>query len=379
MKVAFLSPFYPFRGGIAYFIELLAKEFTKKGIEVKIFNFINQYPNIIFPGKNQFDNSKKSYDFGIERVLTPYNPLTWHKAYKKIKEWNPDLLILKYWIPFFAPSFGYIVSKLKKNTKVKVFYIIDNIEFHEKWFLGDKLTKYALGKADLLITMSDAVYKDAKRLFPNNAVANAFHPIYKGYNKSRVNKESARDKLKIEKGHFTILFFGFIKKYKGVTNLIRAFHIFKNLVSESRLIIAGEVYGNDKEYIDLINELNLNASIIFHNKFIGDDEVEMYFKAADVLILPYIQATQSGILNIAYDMNLPVIVTPVGSLPDTIKKDGSGVVASSAEPNSISNALYQYYNSDWEIYRKNIEKVKEKYSWEKLVDFILEQTKKAAE
>ncbi len=378
MKIAVLGPFYPFRGGISYFLELLANTLKKKNAEIKIFNFINQYPDKIFPGKNQFETEIKKFDFPIKRVLTPYNPLTWNNTTKEIIDWKPDLLILKYWIPFFALSFGYIISKIKKkNIKIKIFYIIDNIDFHEKWFAGNLLTRYALKKADALVVMSDSVKKDAKKLFPDKKIIDAFHPIYVGYNKNRYSKISARKEFGL-KDEFVLLFFGFIKKYKGLDNLIKAFSIVRKKYKNTKLLIAGEVYGNDAEYIEMLKKYSLKDSVIFKNEYIAESDVEKYFKASDVLVLPYKHATQSGILNIAYDMNLPTIATPTGSLSDFVGNAKTGIICKSISPVSIAEAVIEFINSDKMKFIENIKKEKKKYSWERFSDIILEETKKAA-
>ncbi len=374
MRIAILGTFYPFRGGIAQFLEILAERLEAKGHTIKIFNFLTQYPKLIFPGKEQLDKSYKHFNFEKERILTPHNPISWYKTYQSIKKWQPDILILKYWIPYFALPFGFIVSKIKRNTNTKVFYIIDNIDFHEKWFAGEKLTRYALSKADCLVTMSSSVQKDAERLFPNNKIEKLFHPIYEGFNKERYTRESAKRKLNLS-NNYNLLFFGFIKKYKGLDNLLRAMPMILQKIPNAHLIIAGEVYGNDKQYFDLIKELDLSENVSFYNRYISDDEVELFFKAADVLVLPYIQATQSGVLNVAYDMMLPVVATPVGSLYETVGKPKTGLIAKSVKANDIAKTIVEYKKTDKEIFLRNIEREKEKYSWNRFCEKLIELSK----
>ena len=214
MKIAFLGPAYPLRGGIAQFIAILAEKLQESGHEVKIFSFKKQYPKLLFPGKEQLENSKMVIDLPIESPLIPYNPCTFFKTIREIKDFEPELLILKYWIPFFAPAFGYIIKRLKKRLKLKVLYIIDNIDFHEKWVGGDLLTKYALKKADYFITMSDSVNKSLLKLFPALAKDNVFrlnHPNYDFY--------ASKQKHSFEKQN-SLLFFGYIKQYNGLDLLL---------------------------------------------------------------------------------------------------------------------------------------------------------------
>lgn len=368
MKIGLLGPAYPLRGGIAQFNMLLAME-LEKDHEVKIFSFSKQYPSIIFPGKDQIDHSETIPDLEIEPVAIPYNPLTWLSAVKKIKQWQPEIIILKYWIPFFAPAFGWIIRKLKKYN-IRVIYVIDNIVFHEKWYFANKLTKYALGKADLLITMSDSVYNDAKKILPEASIVKGLHPIYNCYNLGNYTRETARKKLNVEKNN-VILFFGYIKPYKGLDLLIKSFPMILEELPDAYLMIVGEVYGDDSVYLNLIRELNIEDKVIFHNEFATNEEVELYYKAADVLALPYISATQSGVVQIAYDMELGSVATPVGSLAELVLDNKTGIMATDVTERSFSDAIVRYFELDQDELVKNIHEENKKYSWEALVKLIL--------
>ena len=368
MKIGFLGPAYPLRGGIAQFNMLLAKE-LKKEHEVKIFSFSKQYPQILFPGKDQIDHSETKPDLEIKPVVIPYNPLTWVYAVKKIRQWQPGILILKYWIPFFAPVFGWIIRRLTKNN-IKVIYVIDNIVFHEKWYFAEKLTKYALGKADVLITMSDSVYDDAKKLLPKVDIVKGLHPIYNCYNLQKYSKESARKKLNVEKKK-VILFFGYIKPYKGLDLLIKSFPLILEELSDAHLMIVGEVYGDDAVYFELIEKLELKNNITFLNRFATNEEVELYYKAADVLALPYISATQSGVVQIAYDMGLGAVATPVGGLSELVLNNKTGIMATDVTEQAFADAIVHYFDLDQEELVKNIREENKKYSWDALAKLIL--------
>ncbi|MDP8203458.1 MAG: glycosyltransferase [Candidatus Tenebribacter mawsonii] len=368
MKIGLLGPAYPLRGGIAQFNMLLAKELQKEH-EIKIFSFSKQYPKIIFPGKDQVDHSETIPDLNIEPIIIPYNPLTWFSAIKKIKQWQPEILILKYWIPFFAPAFGWIIRRLKKDN-IRVIYVIDNIVFHEKWYFAEKLTKYALGKADVLITMSDSVYNDARKLLPEATIVKGLHPIYNCYNLGNYSKKTARKKLYVEKKK-VILFFGYIKPYKGLDLLIRSFQMILEELPDAHLMIVGEVYGDDSVYLDLIRKLNLEDKVTFHNEFATNEEVELYYKTADVLALPYISATQSGVVQIAYDMELGAVATPVGSLAELVLDKKTGIMATDVTERSFADAIVRYFELDQEELVKNIHAENKKYSWEALVKLIL--------
>lgn len=367
MKIAFLGPAYPFRGGIAQFIELLAEQFGKEH-QVKIFNFHKQYPQFIFPGKEQQVRAGKVPDIEIESVLTPYNPVTWPAAVKKINQWQPDLLIFKYWIPFFAPAFGYIVRRLKCKTAC----LIDNIEFHEKWLFAEKFTRYALANCDLLFTMSDAVWQDAKRIFPKKQITAAFHPPYDCYDQQKYTKQSAKQKLELAEQQ-VILFFGYIKPYKGLGLLIEAFSLLKKQNKNLHLLIVGEVYGDDQIYFELLRKFKVDAATTFVNRFVNDDEVELFFKAADVLALPYKQATQSGVLQIAYDMGLGAVCTPKGGLPELIDNGKTGLVAEETTARSIATALASYLKMDLEIISENCIEKSKNHSWNTLAELIIKK------
>jgi len=219
MKIAFLGPAYPFRGGIAKFGQMLAEEFCKSHT-VKFFNFQKQYPKIIFPGKEQVEHSEHKANFEIESQLIPYFPTTWNTTIKSIKNWQPDVLIINYWLPFFAPAFGYIAKKLRK--KMKIYFIPHNIDFHEKWLFANQFTKYALKNADKIITLSKAVFDDANKLFPGKKIISAFHPIYNCFNFGKYTPQTAKKKINLTDKK-VILFFGYIKPYKGVHILLEAF------------------------------------------------------------------------------------------------------------------------------------------------------------
>ena len=369
MKIAFLGPVWPWRGGIAQFISLLAEELQSEQ-QVRAFTFIKQYPKLIFPGKEQLDKSAKHIDIDTIQNLIPYNPLTWKKTAKDIIAWNPDLLILKYWIPFFAPAFGYIIRYLKKHSDIKVHYIIDNIDFHEKWFAADLLSKYALNKADRLICMSGSVYSDAKNLLPNSEIIATVHPVYDCYDNNNFSAEKVREEMQITDKK-VILFFGYIKAYKGLDLLIKAFPKVKQKLNDAHLLIVGEIYGDDSVYLDLIKNTNLQNEITFVREFVPNEEIEKYFKVADVLVLPYKSATQSGVAQIAYSFDLGVVCTPVGGLPEIILDKKTGIVTKSTDPEDIAQGIIDFFDLDKIKVSQEIRKEYSKYSWSEFIDKVL--------
>jgi len=366
MKIGFLGPAYPYRGGIVQFSYQLAKELQYNN-EIKFFSFKQQYPKLLFPGKDQFSQGEKP-DFSIISNLTPYNPFTWFPAVKSINDWEPDILIIGYWIPFFALSFGFILRLINKKTKL--YYIVHNINFHEKWIFAKSLTKYALNKADFLVTLSESVYNDACRLFPKKKTVHGFHPVYNCYNFEKYTKISAKSELKLT-GKKVILFFGYIKQYKGLELLIRSLPNIINKIENTHLLIVGEVYGDVKRYHNAIKENELKNRVTFIDRFVKDEEIELFFKAADVLALPYIKATQSGVVQIANDMELGAVATPVGSLSELVLDNKTGTMAADVSKESFADAIVRYFELDQEELIKNIKQENKKYSWEALAKLFL--------
>ncbi|MBI9032453.1 glycosyltransferase family 4 protein [bacterium] len=365
MKIAFLGPAYPLRGGIAQFMAILAKKLQERGHEIKVFSFKKQYPKIIFPGKEQIEKSKMVIDLPIESYLIPYNPLTYNRTVREIIKFQPDLLILKYWIPFFAPAFGYIVSKLKRKSKIKVIYNIDNIDFHEKWVGGDILTKYAFRKADFFITMSDSVDKSLFKLFPKLAkdrVVKINHPTYDFYASEQKNNFEFQ---------YNLLFFGYIKPYKGLDTILEAMPIVLNMIPQLKLTIAGEVYGDDSPYLDIIKKYSLEKNVILHDKYITNEEVKEFFLTADVCVLPYKQATQSGIIQLSYAFGVPVIATAVGGIPEVIQEGKTGSLVLADNPKALAKAILDFYETfDLKESYQYILQENSKYSWQPFIEVI---------
>ena len=365
MKIAFIGPGYPLRGGIAQFIAILAEKLQKEGHLVKIFSFKKQYPKLLFPGKEQVEKSKMVIPLDVDSTLIPYNPLTFNKTISKIKQYNPDVVILKYWIPFFAPAFGYILNKLSKSLNCKILFIIDNIDFHEKWFMGEKLTKYALKRADNFITMSDNVFETLVEMFPSfdkKAIFKLKHPTYDFYS---TNCE-VENKMKNN-----ILFFGYIKEYKGLDLLLKAMPKVLESLPNLKLTVAGEVYGDETIYTSLIKENKLEEHVEFHNKYISNEEVQTFFLASDICVLPYKHATQSGIIQLSYAFNIPVIATNVGGIPEVVVEGKTGHLIPPNDINAISNSIISFYKKrDFSAYKQGIQEENKKYSWESFLDVI---------
>ena len=370
MKIAYLSTFYPFRGGIAQFNASLYRAFEKTDA-VKAFTFKRQYPDFLFPGETQMvtqmDNADK---IPSERILDTMNPLSYYSSASKIQNFSPDILLMKYWMSYMAPSLGTIAKKLKRKSKVIT--ILDNVIPHEKRFFDEAFTKYFLKQNHGFIVMSDAVKNDLLRFIPDAKYISHPHPLYNHFGE-KVNAEAAKKKLNIPLGKNVILFFGFIRDYKGLDLLIDAMG---KLNDEYMLVIAGEVYGLFDTYNRQIEKLNVKDKISLHIRYVSDEEVPLFFSAADVCVLPYKSATQSGITSIAYHFDLPLIATDTGGLKESILHNKTGLVVGFPDANLIVNAIENYFAQNFKSkFQEEIKLLKNKLSWDEFAKAIIKFSK----
>lgn len=371
-KIIILGSAYPLRGGgIATFNERLAKEFIDEGFDTTIYTFSYQYPSFLFPGKTQYSSEPPPENIPIKIKINSINPFNWIKTGNELKRIEPDIIVVRYWLPFMGPCFGTILRRVKKNKHTKVICIADNIVPHEKR-PGDKtFTKYFLKPVDGFITMSQKVLGDLKQFAKNKPAQLIPHPLYDNFGEI-VTKEEARRKLNINEEDKVILFFGFIRKYKGLDILLNALKI---LISENdyqhyKLLIAGEFYDDKKNYEELLNDPVIKNNLILHTHFITDSDVKYYLCAADCVVQPYRSATQSGVTPLAYHFEKPMIVTNVGGLPSLVPDRKAGLIA---EPNaeSIAAKIKEYFELGEGYFLPGLREEKKKYSWENMVKAIL--------
>jgi D-inositol-3-phosphate glycosyltransferase len=369
MKVTILGSAYPLRGGLAAYNERLAREFMKEGDGVKIVTFSLQYPEFLFPGTTQYSSLPKPADLIIDVVVNSVNPLNWRKVGRQIRKDKPDLLIVKFWLPFMAPCLGYICRSVRKNKHTKVISILDNIIPHEKRVGDKRLTQYFVDSVDAFIAMSDSVYNDLSQFDTEKPRLLNPHPLFDNYGTS-VSKEEAKRKLEMDPDKRYLLFFGLIRDYKGLDILLKAMASDELSNSNIQLIVAGEYYSNREDYEKMIEDLEIQNKVELHTRFIPDDEVYKYFSAADVVVQPYKHATQSGVTQICYHFNKPMIVTNVGGLPEIVPHNKVGFVV---EPNeeAVATAIMKFYNENREQeFVQNILEEKKKYSWSEMVKKI---------
>jgi glycosyltransferase involved in cell wall biosynthesis len=371
-SVTIIGPAYPLRGGLASFDERLAREFQMQNFDTTIYTFSLQYPSLLFPGTSQYSTEPAPKDLRIKVGINSINPFNWIKVGNELKRLKPDIIVVRYWLPFMGACFGTILRRVKKNHHTKIICIADNVLPHEKR-LGDKqLTKYFIKPVDAFITMSEKVLIDLRQ-FTDKPAQKIVHPLYDNFGE-QINKAEARKHLRLNVDDKIILFFGFIRKYKGLDILLEAMTLLKsemrNPKSEiPKLLIAGEFYEDRKIYDEIIVKNNLQSQIILRTNFIADSEVKYYLSAADFVIQPYRNATQSGVTPLAYHFEKPMLVTNVGGLPSLVPDKKAGLVA---EPNaqSIAEKILELYDFGEEYFLPSLREEKKKYSWSILVDTI---------
>lgn len=371
MKVVILGSAHPFRGGLAAYNERLAREFIRQGHSVQIYTFSLQYPEFLFPGTSQYSEQAAPDDLYIHVKVNSVNPLNWFSVGKEIAKLNADLLIVKFWLPFMGPSLGTICRQVKKNGKTKIISIIDNIIPHEKRIGDWQLAKYFVNSVDGFIAMSDSVLEDLKKFDSKKPKAFSPHPLFDNFGEA-VNKIQAYEHLGLEVNSDYLLFFGFIRDYKGLDLVLQAMADPRVKDLNFKLIVAGEFYTDAQPYWDMITNLGIADKLILKTDFIPDDEVRYYFCAADMVVQPYKHATQSGVTQICYHFDRPMLVTNVGGLPEIVPNGKVGYVV---EPNaqSIADAIVDFYGNHREfVYRDNIKVEKKKFAWSAMLDKIFE-------
>jgi glycosyltransferase involved in cell wall biosynthesis len=358
MKVAYLSTFHPYRGGIAQFNASLFRA-LQADHTVAAFNFTRQYPGLLFPGATQYVAEGDRADaVPNTRVLDSINPLTWPRAAALINRASPDLLVMKFWMSFFGPSLGAVAGRMGPGTKVVT--VLDNVIPHERRFFDIPFTKYFLKRNHGFVAMSSSVERDLLTLVPGAPCLRVPHPLYDHFG-LKIDPADARRRLGLDPGKRVVLFFGFIRGYKGLDLLIDAFG---RLDDRYALVVAGETYGSFDPYSALISRSPLRANIRVHNDYIPDGRVPEFFCAADACVLPYRSATQSGITSIAYHFDVPVIATDVGGLAEDVGARGTGLVAGPPEPGAIAAAIRRYFDEGMkERCVGNIARVKREENW----------------
>ena len=382
-RIAIVGTTYPYRGGLAAFNERLARQFMAEGHEVQIFTFTMQYPDFLFPGKTQYSDSPAPKDLKITRTMNSIAPWSWWKTARLLKKAKIDVLVIKFWIPLMAPCLG-TIARLARRQGIQVVSVLDNVIPHEPHFWDKWLIRYFVRSVDRFVAMSESVRQDCLKFLPRdkqNCVKLSPHPLYDNFGEA-VEKRKAREELGLPGDKTILLFFGFIRDYKGLDVLMKAYAEAIQSKVESRkskaellLVVAGEFYNNGEQYKQLEQELGLEGTIAWHTDFIPDERVRLYFSASDMIVQPYKTATQSGVTQIAYHFERPMLVTNVGGLAEIVPDGKVGYVCP-VDEHAIAQALVQFAEMPADerekLFGENIKKEKQKYAWSVMTRAILE-------
>jgi D-inositol-3-phosphate glycosyltransferase len=375
MKIIIVGTAYPYRGGLSAYNERLAREYINQGHNVEIYTFTLQYPSFLFPGKTQYSSDPAPEDMIIRRKMNSVNPLNWLKVGLEIKNKKPDLVLVKFWLPFMAPCLGTIVRIAGSNKNTKVISVLDNIIPHEKRFADKLFASYFVKSVDGFIAMSQLVLNDVELFDKAKPKAFCPHPLYDNFG-AKMSRTEAIQKLKLDENQRYMLFFGFIRDYKGLDLLLKAFADKRFRTMNLKLIVAGEFYNNSEQYFQLEEQLQLKGEVLWYNDFIPDGEVKDFFGAADIIVQPYKSATQSGVTQIAYHFEKPMLVTNVGGLAEIVPHGKVGYIV---EPvvTEITDALLDFFqNKKEDSFKENILIEKDKYSWKRMTEAIESVAKK---
>lgn len=369
-RVLIIGPGHPLRGGLASFNQRLAREFIDAGHHCEIYSFSLQYPGFLFPGTTQYSSEPEPENLVIHSAINSINPFNWIKVGNRLRKLKPDLIVVRYWLPFMGPALGTILRRVKKNKHTRVLCIADNIIPHEKR-PGDKLfTKYFLKPCDAFITMSRKVMNDLVAFNSRKPALQVPHPLYDNFG-DPVLQEEARTKLGIAPDQKLLLFFGFIRKYKGLDLLLEAMTDPRIREQGIKLMVAGEFYEEEKPYLDQIRQLGIEDLLLLHTDFIPDSELRFYLSAADAVVQPYRNATQSGVTPLAYHFEVPMLVTNVGGLPDLVPHNKVGLIVE-PDPSSIAQGILDFFARGRSAFLPYLREEKKKYSWSRMRESILE-------
>jgi glycosyltransferase involved in cell wall biosynthesis len=374
-KVIIIGPAHPLRGGLATFNQRLAKEYIDNGADCSICSFSLQYPSFLFPGKTQFTEEPAPAGISIHTWINSINPLNWWKVGNRLRKEKPDIIIVRFWLPFMGPALGTILRSVKKNKHTRIVCIADNIIPHEKRPGDTPFTRYFLKSCDAFITMSEKVLSDLRLFEPVKPAQFISHPLYDNFG-TIISKEEARKNIGVSTAAPLILFFGFIRKYKGLDILLDAMKLLKEQwpsvhpsLPVPQLLVAGEFYEDETAYKEQIEKLGIGDQLILRTDFIPDSEVRNYVCAADAVIQPYRNATQSGVTPLAYHFEKPMVVTNVGGLPSLVPHEKVGLVTA-PDAQAIASGIIRFYQLGENYFIPHLRTEKQQYSWHNFMQAI---------
>jgi len=372
MKLALIGPAYPYRGGIAHFNEMTMRGLQARGHDVQPITFTRQYPERLFPGKTQFAEAEVPPEDlpTADRIIDTLNPLSWGRAARRVAELAPDAVLFQYWMPFFAPAYGLIARRAQRDGG-RVIAIVHNALPHER-HLGDAaLSRFFLRRCDGFVVMSDAVAEELAPLRRADAAVRPIdHPVYARFGE-RVPQDEARRRLDLPPDAPVLLFFGFVRTYKGLHVLLEALPAVVEHLPDAHLVIAGEFYDDPAPYRAQIEQAGLDAHVTLRDAYIPSDEVPHYFSAADLVVQPYVSATQSGVAQIAFHFETPIVVTDVGGLAEVVPHEQAGLVVPPEDPDALAHAIVRFFADGMgpEL-KEGVAQQKQRYHPDRLIDAI---------
>lgn len=373
MKIAVVGPTYPFRGGIAHYTTLLVQH-LRECHDVLLISYLSQYPNWLYPGNTALDPSPDASALQVdaERILTPLNPLTWFRAFRRIRDYTPDLLILQWWTPFWTPMLFMLTRLFHRLTKTRVLFLCHHVIAPDgglfDWFLARRI----LWRGNAFIVMSEEDFALLRRALPWARIKATTHPPYNVFNSTPLPTAEARARLGLREDEHVLLFFGFVRHYKGLRYLLSALPAVAKEFPV-RLLVVGEFWEEERPYRDLVGQLGLQDTVRFYDQYVPNEELATYFSAADVVVLPYLAASQSGVAQLAFGFERPVITTSVGGMPEAIHEGETGLIVAPGDAQALSAAIIRFYRENLKpVFTRNICLEKEDSSWTHLIRLIEE-------
>jgi glycosyltransferase involved in cell wall biosynthesis len=371
MRIALVGPLAPWRGGLAQYLALLGEALATRA-EVRAITFTRQYPGFLFPGKTQFDPAAERPRFPVEALLDSIGPWTWRRVAERLEGFEPGAVVLKWWMPFFAPAFASSVGPLRRRG-TRVVLVCDNLVPHEHRPLDAAFTRWMLRNSDGYLVMSESVERDLDRLKPGAPRRRVLHPLYAQFDRGRFDRASARVRLGLGADDEVALFFGYVRRYKGLDTLLEAWGRVRARRRRAILVVAGEAYEDTAPYEALARAAGGESAVRLRLRYAPDEEVEALFKAADVAVLPYRSATQSGVTHVAYALGVPVITTDVGGLAETVRPEETGLIVPPADPAALAEAIVKYFEDDLAPrMQAGVGRLRREHSWEALAGATVE-------